>query len=104
MKKFKVHVEHCFDYDIEIDEEALDSCAKGDFIGAFRQHFGDFSTWDDHAEYIAEKTSEGFTFIEGYGAPYHRGSKQFSCEEKESNKYINVIPVSDYVDVYSEEI
>ena len=85
MRKFHCTVSLEYDYIIEIDEEKfanLDDDAEEGIGGkAWRKHFFDFHSWEDHAEYIAIRKALGDEFIEGYGVPLVNGRDPRWCKD-----------------------
>ena len=90
MKRFNVIVSKDYEFEVEIDDKALDADSEGgSFIEDFKKHFYRYDRWKQHAEHIGAAFADGQTFIEGYGIPYENGRPQLFHEE-DSEPAINV--------------
>ena len=90
MKKYKVEVRLCSEYEIEIDEIAL---GGDEFIEHFKRYFAELDDWEEHAVNVATMKARGFTFIEGYGAPLVKGKRQPFVKDEETTAAINIVPI-----------
>lgn len=100
MKKFNVIVSKDYEFEIEIDDEALNARTdNGDFIDVHKQYFFDYDSWKEHAEHIGRAFADGQTFIEGYGIPYENGKPQ-AFHKDDSEPAINIRQIK--AEVYTD--
>jgi len=99
MVKYESQVERTDTFKVELDETVL----TDKWMADFREVFFDFYTLEEHAEHIAQHRARfGRGFIEGYGIPLENGKKHPMADEKETNRAINIIVVSEDNDINVE--
>lgn len=103
VKTFKCYVQREDKYKVEFDESVINE----KWMEEFRQVFYNFHTLEEHAEHIAQfRARFGRRFIEGYGIPLENGEIPIGADEKQVNKAINIIVISedDDIDVDAYEL
>jgi len=92
MKEFNCEVERRDEFRVEIDEKVLNE----EWMKSFREVFYDLYTLEEHAEHIAQfRARFGSRFIEGYGIPLENGKKPWYADERDVNRAINIVTISE---------
>ena len=87
MKRYKVEVSLISEYEIIIDDEDMGE----EFLNGYKESFNNIDTWQEHAEYIAERRAKGDEFIEGYGIPLVNGKNpRWDEDERSLEKSIDI--------------
>ena len=100
MNKFKCTITKTTEYEIEIDESVWTNEALKNWSSVFE----DVESQQELAEVLAQRMEDHCPgeFIEGFGKPNFKGKK--TGNSKDSNDSINIVSISEDIDVDSEEV
>lgn len=107
MRKFKVVVETTKTYEIEVDESKLTE----EYLDSWEETFMDLDLCHDRttslvSEYCEKRSSQGDTFIEGFGRVIKKDRVYpYKINENEICEYMKIIKADDggYVDITIRE-